>query len=132
MDVLLPTGATTLGEFLLWEESPSNQDWVRLVLRFSGREYEGAAEGFFDALVKIRSRLEAETILLNCFGSSRNVFPSPMILSMGPGMKAYRLKMGASTKMEDLVCIFEHGPDIQPATIIEQEEFYREWLKSLR
>ena len=90
--VLLFNGEEAVGEFLLWEESPSDQDEVFLGLRFAGREYEESAESFFDALARIRRRLEPDGIFLNCYGCSRNVFPSPMIRAMGSGRKAYRLE----------------------------------------
>ena len=54
-----------------------------------------------------------------------------MSLDMGGGIKAYKLQMGVHGKLADLVSIFDTGPDVSPATVSEQEQFYKEWLASL-
>jgi hypothetical protein len=55
-----------------------------------------------------------------------------MIRSMGSGEQAYRLRLGHPARMEDLVEIFASNPEVVPASVGEQEEFYRKWLESLR
>jgi hypothetical protein len=47
-----------------------------------------------------------------------------MIRSMGSGEQVYRLQLGCQAKMEDLVPIFDSDPEIIPASVEEQEEFY--------
>jgi hypothetical protein len=47
---------------------------------------------------------------------------------MGEGLKAYRLKPGQMLRGEDLVGIFDTGPDVIPATISGQREYYEQWL----
>lgn len=120
------------GECEAWEESPADPDQVMVRLRLAGLEVEKSADDFFSALVAIRSELEASGIKLMNYGSSLNVYPSPMSRSMGAGEKAYRLRMGEQAKSADLVSIFETGPDVNPSTVPEQEQFYRDWLASLR
>jgi len=51
---------------------------------------------------------------------------------MGLGMKAYRMIIGKHARIGDLLGIFDVGPDVTPATVAEQEEFFEEWLKSDR
>lgn len=120
------------GEFVLWEETPESQDQVRLDLHIADEIITAVADTFFDALVEIRKGLESRGLRPRCFGASRDVYPSPMIRSMGNGEQAYRLKLGCQAKMEDLVPIFASSPEIAPASVEEQEEFYHKWLKSLK
>lgn len=130
--VLQPGGLRVMGELRIWEEAPDNQDAVRLELRFDDQELGVTTEdGFFAALAALRKELESEGSLLACYGCSRNVYPSPMIRSMGQGEKAYLLKMGQPARSEDLVSIFETGAEVEPVTVAEQEKYYRDWLSSL-
>lgn len=57
---------------------------------------------------------------------------SGMGRDMGLGMKAYRMIIGKHARIGDLLGIFDVGPDVTPATVAEQEEFFEEWLKSDR
>jgi hypothetical protein len=50
---------------------------------------------------------------------------------MGGGVKAYKLRMGAHSRIADLVSIFDTSPDVSPVSVDEQERFYREWLQSI-
>ena len=102
-----------------------------LTFRYRGRALEESATDYFEALCRIRGRLEEEKLIPFCYGASLNVYPSGMCRDMSAGMKAYRLTIGkhASPK-SDLVGIFEEGPDVIPATVARQKEFFDEWLKS--
>jgi hypothetical protein len=132
VSVLLPNGEQRSGEFLIWEEAPHDPDLVQVLLRFDDRQLTASSEeDLFDALSAIRKELEAEGIRLACYGCSRNVFPSPMIRSMGSGEQAYRLELGKPASLGDLVSIFDTGPGLEPVTLDEQEEYYRAWLQSL-
>lgn len=51
------------------------------------------ADSFFQALVEIRQDLEKEGGIIQCNGSDRRVFPSPLQMVMG-GEKAYLLELG--------------------------------------
>ena len=105
----------------------------RCILRLRKGVTEFAAEGldYFEALCAVRLKLEAEGILVATYGGSRNVFPSGMSRDMGSGLKAYRLTLGSTGRLENLVGIFETGPGIEPATIDEQRAFFREWVSSI-
>jgi hypothetical protein len=115
----------------MWEEDPDDIDLVRLSLRYAGGEITKSADGWFSAMSDVRRELENNGLLLKLYGASRNVYPSPMSRSMGGGHKAYKLQMGQPAKQSDLVSIFGVGPDIDLASVDEQEQFYRDWLKSL-
>jgi hypothetical protein len=42
---------------------------------------------------------------------------------------AYRLKIRKSPDREDLVRIFETGPDVKPSTVADQWKIFEKWLK---
>jgi hypothetical protein len=44
---------------------------------------------------------------------------------------AYRLKIRKSPDREDLVRIFETGPDVKPATVADQWKIFEKWLKKI-
>ncbi|WP_208450957.1 hypothetical protein, partial [Burkholderia cenocepacia] len=115
---------------------------VRLLLRkrtlldsgwpcLQGAGQSGDGPDFFEALSAVRQRLEAHGLLLGCYGASLNVFPSPMARQMGSGLKAYRLTLGQQAKRQDLVRIFDTGPDVRPASVAAQREYFDTWQKSL-
>jgi hypothetical protein len=117
---------------LQWDESPDDIESVKLTIVIQGEEMSAQSDrGYFRALIQIRSRLEQAGMLLECFGASEHVYPSPMIEGMGGGEKAYKLTLGKPAKMSDLVNIFDTGSDVRPATITQQQDFYNQWLKSL-
>ncbi len=87
-------------------------------------------KNYFDALINLRKKLEADNIMLLCKGCSRYVYPSPMILSMGDAIKAYELSIGKHAHTNDLVNIFEPCRYDEYASIEEQYNFYEMWSKS--
>ena len=117
-------------EFLVWDFEPDNSDWIRLGLRFEGREIVVSNENYFHAMQAIRLQLEKDELLLNCYGASRNVYPSPMSIDMGAGHKAYRLTIGEHAKISSLVSIFVSGEDVVLSNVAEQEQFYRDWQEN--
>jgi len=81
----------------------------------------------------IRRSLEQSSWHLLCYGASKNVYPSGMSRGMGSrGHMAYKLQFGQQARMADLVNIFDTGPDVQPASVAEQQEYFEEWLRSLK
>lgn len=105
-------------------------DACRVQLDHKGTTLLGDGSDFFDALCVVRHQLEERGVLLDCYGASLNVFPSGMSRDMGRGLKAYKLTLGQRGRMQDLVRIFDTGPDVQPATVAAQREFFDGWLKS--
>lgn len=132
VNVLLD-GRSTEAVLTRWDESPENGDEVKLRLRFSDRILEVRSDrGYFQALVELRRQLEQLHATIECNGASLNIYPSPMIQAMGYGDKAYKLSLGAPAKLADLVNIFELDSDFVASTVVSQQEFYEQWLKSLR
>jgi hypothetical protein len=99
-----------------------------IAFRFRGRVLEEDASDYFEALCRVRLRLEEEKLIPFCYGASLNVYPSGMARDMGAGMKAYRLTIGRQAK--DLVGTFDEGADVIPATVARQREYFDEWLAS--
>lgn len=87
------------------------------------------AEHFWGALIKLRKILETKNIRLYCKGCARNVYPSPMILDMGDARVAYKMTSGQRVLKEDLVFIFDPCEPEEYATLEEQEEFFKTWIK---
>jgi hypothetical protein len=101
-----------------------------LALRCRDKCVEALASDYFKAFSIVRQELEKEGLQPLCYGASLNVWPSGMGRDMGAGLTAYRLTMGKHARREDLVDIFEYGPDVVPATVAQQKEFWEAWLKS--
>ena len=132
VDAILPGHTVVEGEFKLWEEDPDHKDRIKLSLSVMGREIVSSHDDFFSAMRVIRRELEKDGILLNCYGASKNVFPPPISQEMGQGWKAHKLRIAHPASQQDLVSIFDSGPDVFPSTVDEQEQFYEQWLESLR
>lgn len=117
----------TVGLFLLDTEGYE----CYLTLRCELGEFQAKQWNFFDALCLIRQELEELGWRPHCYGSSRAVYPSNMCRDQGRGMVAYRMEMGRVASQDDLVEIFQTGPDIELASVEEQRKFYEDWRKSL-
>jgi hypothetical protein len=120
-------------EILRWDEAPEDFEQVKLRLEFGNKSLEvRTKDGYFRALCALREQIESSGMLLECYGGSENVYPSPMIEAMGCAEKAYKQTLGRPALTADLVSIFDVGPDVIPSTVSQQREFHERWLKSLR
>lgn len=128
---IIQKGNLMEGNLEIYEESMADPDLVQINLAFGSYAFEVTGENFFEALQNLRKKLENLEVLLICNGAARNVFPSPMMRGMGNGRLAYHLKLGVQAGKSDIVDIFDKSIDIVPASVDEQEEFYKSWLKSL-
>ena len=115
---------------LMFDEAPDNPGLVKLTLHFNGQEISSVDDDYFSAMCAIRRVLEQEGALPCCYGASKNVYPSGMSRDMGAGVYAYKLTLGSPAKQADLVSIFDTGPDVVPATVAEQEDFFKRWSQS--
>ncbi len=116
----------------LWEESPSDEDSVQVELVLDGQTFIASSErGYFHALCEIRSELDAIGVMPLCLGACENVYPSPMIESMGGGEKAYQLTLGSQARSADLVSVFGPLLNEKPVSVHQQQAFYERWIKSL-
>ena len=104
-------------------------DLCRISFENGNDTLSSAAENYWDALIELRKKLEAQNIKLFCKGCAKNVYPSPMILDMGDARRVYKLTLGQHASMKDLVFIFAPCDPDEYATIKEQETFYKTWIK---
>jgi hypothetical protein len=123
------SGTVSEGVFVVDEDSVA--DDCRLAFHYAGGDVVAQSPDYFEAMCEIRSRLDAAGWRPDCFGSSRNVYPSNMCRDMGRGLKAYKLHLGRPAEIRDLVSIFESGPDVDPASVEDQRQFFECWLASL-
>jgi hypothetical protein len=115
--------ATIACRFRAPQLGESNRQY-RIDLTAWDQRFEGVGLDYFDALCRVREQLEGIDYWLLCYGSSLNVFPSGMCRDMGNGLVAYRDR----SKSNDIVQIFETGPDVQPVSVAEQRAFAeRRW-----
>ena len=91
-----------------------------------------SAEGndLFEALQIARNEASKVGLTLLCNGARLNVYPSPMMRSMGGAAMAYTLTLGEQAQRKNIVCIFDNTEETI-STPKEQDEFYQRWLKSL-
>ena len=99
-------------------------------LRHCDRHIEAVAFDFFEAFSEVRLQLESEHLTPVCYGSSLNVFPSGMCRDMGSGLSAYRLTLGRKPSGDDIVGIFDSGPDVIPVSVADQKKHFWRWLRS--
>ena len=115
-----------------WDEAPGDGECVKLSISIEGIEISAKSDiGYFRALKQLREILEKKGILVECLGASEDVYPSPMIESMGCGERAYRLTLGQHALMSEKKKKKNSGIGVKPATIQQQEDFYKRWLQSL-
>jgi hypothetical protein len=118
-------------KFRIWDVDPEDRDKVKISLVFAERQMVRSETDYFSALRSIRVELEKEGLKINCYGGSKNVYPTPMSLDMGAGANAFRWKLGEQPTAKDIVWIFDSGPDVIPATVEEQNAFFEQWTKSI-
>lgn len=105
-------------------------EMYQIELEMQGSSFSAEGENYFDALVKLRKKIELQNIKLLCKGCSRFVYPSPMMLSMGDAMQAYSLTLGKPARLKDIVNIFEPCRYDEYASVDEQYAYYEKWIVS--
>jgi pantothenate synthetase len=119
------------GKLNLYEEAPDDNEQVLIEIYFHNQKVCKMAENFFRALQALRHDLEKINVQIICNGAAKNVYPSPMQLSMGSCRTAYMLQLGHRARSSDIVDIFECMNSLECVNVKRQEEFYSRWLKSL-
>lgn len=117
-------------ELYLYDEDSDNNEHVKLELHYCTRIIGCSEENYFDALTKLRGRLEQDGIQILCKGASRNVYPSAMQLNMGTGRSAYILTMHKQAMQRDVVDIFEPSNINECVSVDEQEQYFNLWTES--
>ena len=108
------------------------EDEINLKIEIENMVYFSKSDNIFDSIVELRKKLELNNIYLLCNASAINVYSSGMQKEFG-GTKAYKLQMGKqATLSDDVVDIFDYDNELKIGSVKEQEEFYENWLESLR
>lgn len=114
-----------------FEQKELSNDSVELLFSYHLGEKCIQSDNYFSALQRIRQALEEEGITILCNGSSTNVYPSGMMLDMGNGEKAYRMREGFHATLNDVVNIFEFDEkEFVKGTVQDQEEYFNTWRSS--
>lgn len=116
----------------LYDEDPCNCDNIKMVVTFKGQEYNFCEENYFKALLMFREYLQKESLQLLCNGAMKEVYPSPMQMSMGCCRIGYIQEMGRQASNDNIVDLFEFEPSLTPSTIKEQLEYHNLWLSSFQ
>ena len=107
------------------------EDEINLKIEIERIIYFSKSDNIFDSIVELRKKLELNNIYLLCNASAINVYPSGMQKEFG-GTKAYKLQMGKQALLIDVVDIFDYDSELKIGSVKEQEEFYKNWIESLR
>lgn len=128
----LNEGTVIQGEVILHDEFSVEEDLVAVELKLPSKTFFTKAESYFEALQCIRKDLEHDGIQILCNGAARNVYPSPMMLNMGEGRSAYKVTFGHQALMKDVVDIFDYDESLICCSVEEQNQYYSNWVTSLR
>ena len=107
------------------------EDEINLKIEIERTIYFSKSDNIFDSVVELRKKLELNNIYLLCNASAINVYPSGMQKEFG-GTKAYKLQMGKQALLIDVVDIFDYDSELKIGSVKEQEEFFENWIESLR
>ena len=113
-------------------EFSRQQPWQITLTQHDGQTEHAQADSLPEALAKIRTALGTRGIDLACQGCRSDVRPSQMSIQSGGGRHSYVIRLGASTRREDIVDIFA-PTDIKNIASVEQQALYaQKWLDSLQ
>ena len=96
----------------------------------SAKKYEG--DDLFQCLQDLRIDLAKQGAKLLCNGARIDAYPSRMARDMSGAKQVYVLHKGKQANLSDLVDIFGDAPADCVSTVAEQENFYQDWIGSLR
>ena len=114
-----------------WSENNQRNTECRIKITWSGGEIECISGIFFECFKRVREKLAKQGIYPLCYGASRKVVITGMAAEMGLGLKVYKAEIGSFPSRKQLVSIFDDGEDVDPTTVEVQEEFQRQWARSM-
>lgn len=96
----------------------------------NGDSWESRASNAWDALRKLREKIEPINYRLCCNGARVDAYVSPMSISMTNGGFVYILPRWRQPRLRrDMVEIFAYAPPVKVGTISEQDEFFDRWKR---
>ena len=127
LDLVEAGGAVVPAEAVVYEGA----DDYEVRVRWAGQEVVATGADAFTALCTVRQVLSGLGLTPRCYGACRNLVLSGMAADMGGGLRGYLVRVGQPARMSNLVGIFDAGPEMDLASVPEQQEFKRAWLDSL-
>lgn len=100
------------------------------LLLADGRSFAASGEDLWAAFMQLRDAMPE--YVFQCQGARLNVHPSGMARQMASGLLAYELVMGQQARRADLVQVFDPAEVTERVSPAQQEQFFREWIASLR
>ena len=101
----------------------------RMQFKLADNVLEEQGRDFFDIFCAIRRELERKRVMPICYATSLNVYPSQKLRDEELGLLAYRLTPQQPPTPNDVLYIFDTGPDVIPSTVEKQEAYWNDWLK---
>ncbi len=109
-----------------WNDESGRNTECRIRLIWKDSEIEAIDWNFFKAFQSIRQDLASLELLPICYGASRRIVISGMQMDWDLGLSAYRVNEDGAI-IEEMVCLFDNGDDVEPVSVEVQEKFQDEW-----
>jgi hypothetical protein len=113
-----------------WQGRNGARDLYRAQLEWSGEPIDVGADDMFEALVRIRERLEPQGWFVAVHGSRLDVYPTAMQREMAGGLNVHVMRMGEQARLGDVVETFAEADPSTLATVAAQRERAVEWERS--
>jgi ClpA/ClpB-like protein len=115
-----------------WQGRNGPEDLYRAQLEWSGEPIDVGADDMFEALVRIRERLEPQGWFVAVQGSRLDVYPTAMQREMAGGLNVQVMRMGEQARLGDVVETFAEADPSRLATVAAQRERAEEWMRSVQ
>ncbi len=111
---------------------PTAAPWQVGLSGVDSKTFSASGSDLFKAIWTLRKQLELLGMSLLIKGARKNVVCSGMSRSMGGGRKAYVVQLGKPALREEIVDILDDATVEQIASIQEQQDYYQQWVESLK
>jgi hypothetical protein len=112
-----------------WIDNGRRHTECRIKLWWTEGEIEETDWNFFEAFKRVRERLALYNLLPMCYGASRKVLLSGMLIDIGLGLEVYKVAESGQPYPET-VYIFDNGDDVEPVSVQVQGRFQNEWTRA--
>ncbi|GAA0910353.1 hypothetical protein GCM10009559_80900 [Pseudonocardia zijingensis] len=132
--VLLVRGAEREHAVTHWALRPASGpgERFRMMLDWSGESVLVDAPDLFEALTRIRERIEPAGWLVAVQGARSDVYPSAMQREMASGLTAFVLHTDEPGRLQEVVDILDPAEPHAVTTVAAQRAHAEEWERSAR
>jgi hypothetical protein len=117
---------------LTCETIAAHRSYQLTIVSPTGDAWNSAASDVFQALIELRVQLEPLGLSVCCNGARRNAWASGMLRDMGQGLSVYLLDLAQGAEKPPMAITLGPAPAESVATVAEQLEWYKVWLKRPR